>query len=431
MSEQENSPAPAPTEPAQSTPVEETQVSEEKKSVTQPEPPKVNPVFVGGGLVLIAAILFVVFGMRSKPTSYDTPIPYIFNRRFLGELTVFAEQPHHKEVLVFHGARGVGKTRGLRQFIEKLNGEDRLAVNFDFQMLTKSATPRDLMDYLASAVIKSVQKLDGKQIRTGELRHNLVLADAVTTVEGRLLREIPIPVKDYTLQRILRALLTIIEKIGDSPEASVRGLLEAIDALAPLKPIVIVNNIENLNESVDDVVLEFAKAFVKVCDDFAKDYRALGVIFEVSDESVLLDGIGLNAIRLRSVEEFSPEDAQAVLVNSEFFNKATFQAIKDKFGGNGQNYATVHDLTREQMTLSEAFEHIEKEWRCTILAAIDGRFNEENFLRGLSQQRMLPVASNIAAAKNLLKGKVLTLVNATHCQYANKFVERTTQAILK
>ena len=405
--------------------------NEPKSDATAPEKPGVNPVIVGGGVALIAAILFVIFGMRSKPVSYDNPIPYIYNRNFLSELSSFASQQLHKEVLVFHGAGGVGKTRGLRQFMEQLNGDDRLAINFDFKMVSDLATPRDLMDYLESAVISGLQRLDGKQVRASELRNTLALTEAVTTVEGKLMRELQIPLKDGNLQRIARALVTIIEKIEEAPESSIRGLLEGIDSLAPLRPIVIVNDVEKLSECASEELVEFARVFVKVCDDFASDFRQMGVIFEVSDESALVDGFKLKAMRLRTVGEFLPEDAQSVLVNDNLFSKATFQSVKDKFGGNGRGYAAVHDLTREGLSVSGAFSLIEKQIRDDVLAAVGLHRERAEFLRKLEKQRVLPVADDLNTAKHLLKHKVITLTNSTHCCFAGKFVERAAQTVLQ
>ena len=416
---------PAP-EPVKDDPKPETETKN-----TEPEKPGVNPVIVGGGVALIAALLFVIFGLKSKVVSYDNPIPYIYNRNFLSELSAFANQQLHKEVLVFHGAGGVGKTRGLRQFMEQLNSDDRLAVNFDFKMVSDLATPRDLMDYLESAVISSLQRLDGKQVRSSELRNTLALTEAVTTVEGKLMRELQIPLKDGNLQRIARALVTIIEKIGESPETSVRGLLEGIDSLAPLRPIVIVNDIEMLSECANEELVEFAMVFVKVCDDFANDFRQMGVIFEVSDESALVDGFKLKAMRLRTVGEFLPEDAQSVLVRDNFFSKATFQSVKDKFGGNGRGYAAVHDLTREGLSVNGAFSLIEKQIKDDVLAAVGLHRERADFLRKLEKHKVLPVADDVNTAKHLLKHKVITLTNSTHCGFAGKFVERAAQTVLQ
>ena len=393
---------------------------------------KVNPAVLGGAALVLAVALFALLGGRHRVVSYDKPIPYIFNKHFLAELREFADQQFHKEILVFHGAQGVGKTRGLRQFIEQLKEEDRVVFNFDFKMIGKFATVRDLVDYLESVVVQGIQDLETQQVRVSDLKNSLALVEALSTVEGKLAKGVAVPIKDATLQRVARALVTVLERIADAPEVSVRGFLEGIDALAPLRPLLIVNDIENLGHCETEEIREFGRVLWRVCETFANDYRILGVIVEISDESTLVHSFR-NA-RLRTVEEFNPDDARSILLKGDFFTKKNLQFIKDKFGGNGQKYATMHDLLREGLTVNAAFEQIEKQTTDKVMMAAGvgkDRDARLDYLRLLRTRRVLPIAQDVRTAAHLLSARVITLANATHCRFPSVFVENTVETVLK
>lgn len=419
------------------TPSEQTDPPEQKQEqvteqTTKTDAKKANPAFIAGAVLLAAAILFVIFNSGHRVLTYDKPIPYIFNKHFLGELREFASQQFHKEILVFHGAQGVGKTRGLRQFIEQQKEEGRIVFGFDFKMIGKFATARDLVDYLEDVVISGIQDLEGRQVRASDLRSSLALAEAMATVEGSLDDTVTVPIKDASLQRVARALVTVLERILLEPEVSIRGFLEVVDALAPLRPLIVVNDIESLRGCEKEEVREFGRVFWHVCENFANDYRILGVIVEISDESVLV-GSFKNA-RLRTVEEFDPNEAQSILVKGSFFAKKNFLFIKDKFRGNGQKYAMVHDLLREGMTVNSAFTQIEKQTSDSIVVAAGigkDRDRRLDFLRLLRSKTVLPWRNDAETAAHLLRAKVITLANSTHCRFPSPFVENTVEAVLR
>ena len=424
--------APETEEKAQETEQKASETEEKASETEKKDEKKVNPAVLGGAALVLAIAVFVLLGGRHRVVSYDKPIPYIFNKHFLAELREFADQQFHKEILVFHGAQGVGKTRGLRQFIEKLKEEDRVVFNFDFKMIGKFATVRDLVDYLESVVVQGIQDLEAQQVRVSDLKNSLALVEALSTVEGKLAKGVSVPIKDVTLQRVARALVTVLERIADAPEVSVRGFLEGIDALAPLRPLLIVNDIENLGHCETEEIREFGRVLWRVCETFANDYRILGVIVEISDESTLVHSFR-NA-RLRTVEEFNPDDARSILLKGDFFTKKNLQFIKDKFGGNGQKYATMHDLLREGLTVNAAFEQIEKQTTDKVMMAAGvgkDRDARLDYLRLLRTRRVLPIAQDVRTAAHLLSARVITLANATHCRFPSVFVENTVETVLK
>lgn len=415
--------------------------SDLEKSGTIQSPPKSNAVRnIIIAVICILAIYIVISIIRSlrRPMQIDLPIPYIFNTDFYNFLNNFVEQPIHKEILLIHGPSGIGKTRGLNHFIEKLNEQNRLVFHFDFKVFSQYTSLDDFIHYLKTSIINSFTRFQGYQTSNGDPKLIASYIESHATIDGPLLSIIQ-QFRDSNNQKIVNSLITIIERIRQNPKNSLAVFFSCLEELSVYRPVLIINNLNNLAHSNCIQIRQFRKAFWKVSGLYADDFQTLPIIIEVSNETTLIDEAiprSLDKLRTYRVDEFSDSEARSILVKGKIFTKKVYQIISEKVGHHGQSFATIYDMVKEgvepQIACERLYDHTKNLLRRIIETNVEfgTRNNKLLFIKQLSSSNILPLSFNSAVSAELLKWKAITLVNQTHCTFPNKLIKDAANELL-
>ena len=403
-------------------------------SSDRPHPPALY-VFA---LLSSAVVLILLLRPRRAPRAYDQPIPYVLSGDFSKYLRLFSSQPRHKELLVVHGALGVGKTRGLTAFSRELvDSFDRLVFSFDFKAVSRFSTLGDFVGYVQSVVVGALREFDGRQAKYGEFWKAAQIIEAYATIDGPL-NETAVLFKDANYQKILASLLTIVERIRVNPINAMKTFILSLEALSQFRPVMIVHDITDLRTSECEQVRLFHEAFWKVVDLYVDDSQELAIIVEVSDDIAIVDGsIPTNSdkIRFYCVREFNDAEARKVLVDGKIFPKKVYQFISDKVGFHGQTYATMYDMIKEGIDPLNAYKRLYQH-TVNLLETVlrsnvaPGVLNHKlKFIKQLVSSKVLPLSYDTEAALSLLKWKAISLINSTHCTFPNKLIAQAAKDI--
>lgn len=388
--------------------------------------------------VLIIFILISVIRSLRRPKPQDLPIPYIFNTDFYDFLYKFVEQPVHKEVLIIHGPAGIGKTRGLNQFIDILLENNRLIFHFDFKIFSPFTSLDDFVHYLKASIISSFTQFQGHQINVPDYKIVASYIESHATIDGPL-TTVKQYFRDSNYQKMLDSLITIIERIRQNPMNSLTVFFSCLEELSIYKPVLIVNNINNLANSNCKRIRQFRKAFWRVSELYADDFQTLPIIVEISNESSLIDEAipkSLDKFRTFRVDEFSDSEARSLLVKKKIFTKKVYQQITEKVGHHGQSFATIYDMIKEGVEPQVACARLYGHTKNLLMRIIetntefDSRSNKLAFLKQLSSSSILPLSFNPSISAELLKWKVISLINETHCTFPNKLIKNVASELL-
>lgn len=415
--------------------------SDPTKSENAQLPSKSNLIKnVAIAVICIFALFILISIIRSfrRTKQIDLPIPYIFNTDFYNFLNSFVEQPIHKEILLIHGPSGIGKTRGLNQFIDKLIEQNRLVFHFDFKTFSQYTSLDDFIHYLKASIINSFIRFQGHQSNDADSKLIASFIESHATIDGPLISIIQ-QFKDSNYQKMLTSLITIIERIRQNPKNSMMAFFSCLEELSIYKPVLILNNINNLGNSNCEQIRHFKKAFWKVSELYADDFQTLPIIVEISNETSLIDEAipkSFDKLRTYRVDEFSDSEARTILVKGKIFPKKVYQLISEKVGCHGESFATVYDMIKEgvepQVACERLYDHTKNLLKRIIETNVEfgTRNNKLLFIKQLSSSNILPLSFNTDVSVELLNKKAISLINTTHCTFPNKLVKNAARELL-
>ena len=370
---------------------------------------------VGAAIALLLAVAGAVaysFSGKKKiitfgpVTSYDKPLPYVFNTQFRKELSEFVLE-NKKEVGIVFGPSGIGKSRGLQQFSKFLNANNSLALNFDFKKVSEFVSNRDLLRYIRLSIFQSFAEIDGKSQKWRDVIKNAEdVAGALknaTEIEKGTSR-----FKSQDVATLAKLFAKIAAEFGNSPALAFRVFFETLEALAPVvRPVVIINDIERLAN-------EKTKLFWKAVTEFLDNDKNVTFLFEVSDPSALLDGripIGHDMFRMIEVGPMEKSVAVSELVKKEHaFNTRDFDELWAVFGGHGRSLTVAHEFLTGGEPLKGAIDRISEINKRKLALTTDAEFG---LLKRILDSKSECFHNDAAPAARLMQLGIATLTNRT------------------
>ena len=341
---------------------------EDAIAAVQPKPQKTTPPassrrvkkrYITTAAILIAVLAYLLWP-REERLVIDNPVPYIFDRRFENSLTVFQKLEKHNEVLLVHGPRNIGKSRGLVTFGKQLIDDDRLFVHMDCTKLRSGATDAEILSFLRNSFMTGFRRLDGHDLRSGDSKSALAAISALVTVLGmNETKTTRHAIHNPFLREAADLISVILTKIQANPHLSLSILFDVLDRLGPsLRPVVVLSSPELLGDGLGAVInAELVDVFRKL----SSDTRNTGFIIEISDETVLPDVEklfpGVN-VRLVQVGEFDQEAARQKLNVNGMFKPHEQARLFEVFGGHGRYFCLVHEAMRRSKSFDDALESV-------------------------------------------------------------------------
>ena len=373
---------PEPREDAFNTELE-NMISENIESERAKEPAKNSKCCVYTAMIVFLSIILVfVFWPRWPPRSPFLPIPYVFNVKFRKALQKFASLPSHNQVMVVSGAKGVGKTRGLLEFVDMLNETGYLPIEIDFSRIARDATHEDVEFVLMSAVLRAFERYDRNgRVNVSELRRTAPFLELVPPANARL--------RNAHLNRV-------VSYLNKSMESDFEEFFFALEKFAEALKIVVICH----------EPLEF-EPLLNFCKSLAANRLHLGVIFDVS--SLLKDSARVvrdnpDVYRVFTVQEFDQFTARQIFVKQErVFRDKVFKMLWSKFNGNGEFYAMFHDLIREGLSASAAVDRIVQGLTVRINKALYVNGSHEEIKRRKYLLKLLTKGNEVAIDKYVAK----------------------------
>ena len=137
---------------------EEPAVEETPKKKTSSKTAAVS-LFLSAAVIFL---LYVIFAPRNAKRSPFLPVPYVFNAKYQKLLSKFAVTKGHSQVLVVTGPKGVGKTRGMQEFMSRNNHTQNTPFFLNFESLPKSISANDFLQFLMQSLSDAMKLVDGK-----------------------------------------------------------------------------------------------------------------------------------------------------------------------------------------------------------------------------------------------------------------------------
>ncbi|KAH0795255.1 hypothetical protein GPJ56_000704 [Histomonas meleagridis] len=369
-------------------------------------------------LIIIGIALYLIFRNKKEDEISDLPLPYIYNTEFLNTLNTFQSLENHNEILVIHGPKGIGKSRGLLEFSNKVLTENRLVINFDFQMLHNFSTDSDIIELIKHSLIHSFQKFDGHLYRQKSIQESIDLLKSLTHVfQVRNSKLESHSIKDTKLLHCLNSILRLISPISDKPDISINFMFKGFEAISKsFRPIIIINSPENLFKVNTTLSNTIYSGFLRSLQQSQHDSTHYGIIIEVSDELYLLEQLKYYSehntnFRLFKVGEFELEDARVPFL--PMFKPAQEQRMFERFGGNGKHFAFVHELMRNGKTFNDAFNMTKENVKNNFMNFVVDKENVTNTLEMLKVMKEKEVKIDLNEdnyVKELVKEGIMTVV---------------------
>lgn len=393
----------------------------------------------------IISITFIVlyYYLTSKKDDFvsDSQFPYIYDNNYLNSLSSFEKFENYNEVLVVTGIRGIGKTRGLRKFAEKVNNENRLVIDFDFQLLQEDSTNQDIINLIEVSLINAFKKFDGYLYRTNYIKYTMDELEALNMIINVKNRRFDFKgIKDKKLNRCLKLILRLISRISKKPKISINLLFNGIEALSKsFRPFIIIHSPEKLeiiNSTFSNEVYEAFLNSFKLSDHDSAQY---GVIVEVSDELWLYEQLNKYELkttnfRIIKVNEFDFNDAKEQL--NDMFKLSQKLKIMERFGGNGQYFAAIHEFMRNGLSFQDSFDNVYKMaynyYNNSVIDLENAELTNERFVllaKILSNSKEINPLKE--PAKTLIKKGILTIIDKNNLDFGNKVYEYCTNEIRK
>ena len=320
---------------------------------------RIKKRYVTTALVVAAVIAFLLWP-REERIVIDNPVPYVFDRKFENSLAVFQKLEKHNELLIVHGARGIGKSRGIVTFGQQLVDDDRLFVHFDCTKLRSGASDAEVLSFVRNALMTGFRRLDGHDLRSGD-KDALASISALVSVLGmNETRTTRHPIHNGFLREAADLISVILTKIPENPHLAISILFDVIDRLGvSLRPVVALSSPERLGSGIGGVINE---ELVDVFRKLSSDAKSTGFIIEISDEIMLLDLVerftGVVDFRLIRVDEFDQEAARPKLSVNGMFKPHEQARLFEVFGGHGRYFCLVHEAMRRSKSFDDALEAV-------------------------------------------------------------------------
>ena len=394
----------------------ENMISENIENEKAKAPARKSKCCMYAALLLFAsAVLIFILWPRWPPRSPFLPIPYIFNARFRKALQKFASLPSHNQVLVVSGAKGVGKTRGLLEFVDILNATGYLPIEIDFSYLGRSPSHADVEYLFMESVLKSFERYDRNgHVNVSELRRTAPFLELIPPATNTGLRNV-----------YLNRVVTFLNK---SMATDFEEFFFALEKVSEALHIVLICH----------EPLEF-EPLLNFCKSLAVNRFHLGLIFDVSallSEPARVVRDNPDVYRVHIVQEFDQLTARQILVKQErVFKEKLFRTLWSKFGGNGECYSTFHDLIREGLSESRAIDCIIQSMTDRINRAIYANGSPEDvkrrkyLLKLLTKTTDAPIdAFTAKAAKHLNEWGIASVTETGRLTLANQLLVTAAKA---
>ena len=422
----------------------------ESSSKKEQKPNSKKGLIIGISVFLLFILLLIIFWPRRVPRSLYLPVPYVFNSKYFHILNKYSTSKGHSQVLVVTGPKGIGKARGLREYIDNTNKSKFTPIYIDFQSFSPQMTLLDFTSYLFDSFVAALKSIDGlisinqtilsqqipflgsipsqcpKSVSSTLKDQSLVkLADlaygilshkntSLTTIDSNDTNETESAAKEAqknkgwswwqsnTPQTEAKKPLTRKEKRKIKPSVDmtyeVFNFFEFLDKTTLfLNTILFINDPSNIINSCDDREVNLAvSGFVKFLKNYEQGNYQLPTIMTVTN--ILSNNVKFirrnpSSFRIFFVGEMEEEKARDILVVKEkVFTKSFFKDLWKTFGGFGEHIVILHDMLREKMSIGEVNSMLTKHYAQRITTLIYQNANKQlsrdriNFLNILNKK---------------------------------------------
>lgn len=403
-----------------------------KQSVVAEKKPRNTKLILGIIGVVLVLVLAIWLYPREVTIIIDFPIPYVFNEDYEQVLSSYGSLEGHSEALVIYGAPRIGKSRGIQTFVDN-DLQERLVLNFDFSQLSTLATDSDIFCFLQAALQNGFRRIDSHSYRSAAiLKNELSNLETIAAIDQMNYTDLIYkPIRDPYLFRAYKSFASVLPKVKENTNIGVQLFFSCLEYVGEsLRPIIIIKSPEVLDSIQTNFSKQLFSSFLMCINQITKDTLVTGVIIEVSDSVWLanhfIDNTPLhNVFRLFKVNEFDLNAAKRLLSGKGMFKHNQISQIFDEFGGNGQYFATIHELMREDHQYKDAFNvelnSVSSQFKTALFNQNEVKWlaERENLLSRLLINDIEANFTDISI-RSLINHRILTATNATHITFANR-----------
>lgn len=409
---------------------------DEVKPVKPEEKPKKTKGRKAATISLISAFVaifllcFILVPRQTKRSPF-LPVPYVFNQRFHKILTKFALTKGHSQVLVITGPKGIGKARGLQEFISRNNNTQNLPIFLNFESLSKLLTANDFKQFLMQSLSTALKSVDGEIfINQTILSQQLPYLSGVST---KCPQQYVAQLNDQNLVKIADVaygILNFEEKEDSFVSHSVFNFFEFIDRTSPaLGTYILASDPTKIINAKDKAARDAVNGFVQFMMNYGKGEYQVPTV--VSVHNILAKNVKFmtrnpSIFRVFIVDEFDTKEATDLLVKKEkVFTKKQMNDLISNFGGFGEHYAIAHDMNLEKKSISETYEMLRDSYVKRIIKATEEKATKQMlkdriaFLTRLKKKGSASVDDFEEASRHFISHGIVKILDNGKVDYIN------------
>jgi len=343
-------------------------------------------------------------------------IPYFFNNEFHNALVENFAENSLKNIMLIIGAAKIGKTRGIKAFLENMTKKGRLCIHLDFSMISNSSSLGDVHYFLEKSISISFSSL------IASLDTLKSAADIVSIVLPMEKSKTTMKIDEYRhyLSETFRQLLIPSFDLGMRLSFEILKLFSGY-----LDPIIYIQSPETLwksgNKSVNDLF--------ETLKNNVLGQKDLPIIIEISDQSIYItDSISLPTLISR-VNEFDYGKSKEFFVDKfKTFTPNEHQSIINAFGGHGGLFSMVYTEILANRTIDQAIKNAFNTCEEQLIRSIDS-FKDPNsihkILKKLNSDNIIEIDNRFYnEISHLLHKNIVCIKNRQFIEYQNNCIKQ-------